>query len=72
MADGVKSIEMEDGTVVAQSPYVMDKVDTILQEIEERPFGHFVIRGPSGSGKMTLLRLADHLMKAKQPHQSEP
>ena len=57
---------MEDGTVVAQSNYVMAKVESILQEIEECPFGHFVIRGPAGSGKMTLLRIADHLTKAKQ------
>ena len=63
---------MEDGTVVAQSAYMMEKVERILQEIEERPFGHFVIRGPAGSGKMTLLRLADHLMKSRQSQQSEP
>jgi len=37
----------------------MEKVQGILEEIEEKPFGHFVIRGAPGSGKMTLIRLAD-------------
>ncbi len=27
-----------------------------------KPFGHFEIRGPPGSGKMTTIRLADHIL----------
>lgn len=60
LAEG--SVELGDGSVVATTPYVMDKVQSIISEIEERPFGHFSLRGPAGSGKMTLIRLADHLL----------
>ena len=56
---------LKDGSVLATTPYVMDKVKGILKEVEEKPFGHFVIRGPSGSGKMSLLRLADHLLSQR-------
>ena len=59
------SMVMDDGTLVAKTPYVLSKANSILQEIEEKPFGHFVIRGPPGCGKMTLLRQVDHMLQSK-------
>ena len=59
---GPDSVLLNDGTVIATTPYVMEKVHSILEEIEVNPFGHFALRGPPGSGKMTLIRLADHLV----------
>ena len=60
-----ESITLDDGSIMATTPYVMSKVTNILNEIESKPFGHFAIRGPSGSGKMTLIKLADHLLKQR-------
>ena len=57
----MQHVTLSDGEVIATSPYVMEKAKDMLQEMEEKPFGHFVIRGPSGSGKMTQIRLAHHL-----------
>ena len=57
-------VTLDDGTAVASTPYIRRRVQAILQEIEEKPFGHFLIRGPSGSGKMTLLRLVDQMAQA--------
>lgn len=61
-----------DDSVVATTPYVMKKVQSILSEIEERPFGHFALHGPAGSGKMTLIRLADQLLAQRYQNTSEP
>ena len=45
----------------------MNEVEKVLNKIEEEPFGHFAIRGPSGSGKMTLLKLVDHHLRQRIP-----
>ena len=56
-----EQITLADGQVIATSSYILDKAKQMLQEMQEKPFGHFVIRGPSGSGKMTQIRLLHHL-----------
>ena len=56
-----QQITLADGQVIATSSYILDKAKQMLQEMQEKPFGHFVIRGPSGSGKMTQIRLLHHL-----------
>ena len=65
-----------DGQMLAATSYLMEKVEGILDDIEQRPFGHNVIKGPPGSGKMSLIRLLDHFMKeqsrASSTIQSEP
>ena len=62
MPQATAALELSDGSLIAKTPYVMNKVNGILQAMEEKPFGHFVVRGSPGCGKMTLIRLADHLV----------
>lgn len=61
-------VTLSDGQVIATSPYIMEKALKTLQEMQEKPFGHFAIRGPAGSGKMTQIRLLHHLIQtAEEP-----
>lgn len=42
----------------------MSKANEMLTQIDQRPFGHFAVYGPPGSGKMTLVKLLASLASA--------
>jgi len=33
----------------------------MLKQMERKPFGHFCVIGPPGSGKMSLVQIVNHL-----------
>ena len=55
---------------IVASEYVLEKVNGILRQIEQAPFGHFAISGPPGSGKMATLTLT-HELYQRRYHSSE-
>lgn len=41
--------------------YLFEKAQKVLKEMEQKPFGHFSISGPPGSGKMSLIQIVNKL-----------
>jgi ABC-type multidrug transport system fused ATPase/permease subunit len=53
--------ELDAQTSCVRTPYLSEQTSAILSKIEREPFGHCAIYGPSGSGKMTLVKLLSSL-----------
>ena len=53
-----ETVKLYDGTEIAMTSYLKEKVDSVVTQMEKHAFGHFAIEGPPSSGKMTIVRLA--------------
>ena len=53
-----KNVKTEEDVVI--SDYIQQKAMVVLREMDKRPFGHFAIVGPQGSGKMSFLHALNH------------
>jgi type II secretory ATPase GspE/PulE/Tfp pilus assembly ATPase PilB-like protein len=48
--------------------YLNAKANELLDHMDRTPFGHFLISGPAGAGKISLLKLTSELYR----HDNKP
>lgn len=57
----VREFEQEGDLV--PTDYLLERASDILTKMEAAPFGHFMIKGQAGSGKMSLIKLTQQLYR---------